>query len=459
MADRTVIKHVILLCMENRSFDHYFGALSLPPAKRTDVDGLSTPAPSIPDLNGQPVAAWQIDASDLPPVRPAFPDLPHAKSDMFANWNEGRNDGFVRTFQQKHANDVPKLDPPVLTIPMGYYTEQTLPVFYALAKQFTVCDNWFASTLSSTWPNRKYLHSGQRDGDDDTQLLPGTQGFQTTPIYALIEQSRNQDNAPLTWRSYFSDLPFLAFWYGFAATHALRNFSTIDSFVDDCREDTLPSVSIVDPPFSLADDHPPHDPALGQKFIGLVVDALTCSRSWDSSVLIILYDECGGFFDHKPPPASGVPGDLDATFGFRVPALIVSPYAKRGYASHTLHDHTSFIASLRELWDLPLAATGTKFGMRWPRANSFWDALDFTQEPLARGTYTGEPAADMNWAAGVRERLGTPLGQFESLLERIFVLPELKALDRRSDVFDTLGTMEDNVVTLKRMHDYETRGC
>jgi phospholipase C len=444
--------------MENRSFDHFLGALSLPPAGLADVRGLRLPPFSVPGADGQPVESWQIDATDPPLVPPNFPDVPHGKQDMLANFNGGKNDGFVQSYQKEHATDKPPLDEFQKKIPMGYYTENTLPVLYALAKEFTVCDTWFSSMLSSTWPNRKYLHSGQRDDDDDTQIFPGIKGFQTTPIYELLEQVLDPNGNALTWKSYFSDLPFLAFWYGFAARHALHNFATIESFVDDCRENTLPSVSVVDPPFTLADDHPPHDPALGEKFIGLVVDALTHSPAWDKSALVILYDEAGGFFDHVPPPLSGVPNDIDSNLGFRVPAIIVSPYARRGFASHTLHDHTSFIKSLQELWNLPLAATGNKFGIRWPHANSFWDVLNTAEQPRLRGTYTGDPRplAQINWASGIRDRLASPLGKFEGLLERIFVLPELKLLDRRADVYDTLGRMEHNVITLKRMHDYDS---
>jgi phospholipase C len=343
---------------------------------------------------------------------------------------------------------------------MGYYTHKTLPVLYSLAETFTVCDRWFSSMLSSTWPNRKYLHSGRRGTDDDTQIFPGITGFDTTPIYAFLEKQVDAKNKPLTWKSYYSDLPFLAFWYGFAARHALHNFGTIERFVDDCRDDTLPSVSIVDPPFTLADDHPPHDPALGQKFIGLVVDALTHSPAWEKSVLLIVYDEAGGFYDHVPPPKSAVEDDQDVNLGFRVPALVVSPYSKPG-TSHTLYDHTSFVATLKELWHLDeqLKEKGDEYGVRWPHANSFLDALDFdTKNPHPRGVYTGDPPplAQVNWASGIRDRLASPLGKFEALLERIFVLPELKALDRRPDVYDTLGKMEDKVVTLKRMHIYDT---
>ncbi len=456
MADKNPIEHIILLCMENRSFDHYLGALSLAPVSRGDIDGLSTPPRTVPDLTGAQVASWQIDALDPPAIGPDFPDVPHAKNDMLGNWNNGAHDGFVKTYQTEHKDADPPLDALRAIVPMGYYTQKTLPVLYTLAKEFTVCDKWFASVLSGTWPNRKYLHSGRRDDDDDTQVIPGIHGFQTTPIYHAIERAVDATGRPLTWKSYFSDLPFLSFWYGFAATHALHNFATIESFVDDCREDRLPSVSVVDPPFTLADDHPPHDPALGQKFIGLIVDALTNSPAWDKSALIILYDEAGGFYDHVAPPQSPIPNDIDAQLGFRVPALIVSPYARRGFASHVLHDHTSFVKSLQERWNLQLDPA--EFGERWPKANSIWDAFDFDQAPLARGTYTGQPLAGVNWASGVRDRLASPLGKFEALLERIFVLPELKMLDRRANVFDTLGKMEDNVVVLKRMQDYNTAG-
>jgi len=457
--DSSPIEHVILLCMENRSFDHYLGALSLPPLNR-DVDGLKIPPFKIPGANDAAVESWQIDVGDKPLVEPQFPDVPHGRQNMIDNFNEGKNDGFVRSYLKEHEGQKPPLTELQQKIPMGYYTRKTLPVLYSLAENFTVCDRWFSSMLSSTWPNRKYLHSGRRGTDDDTQIIPGVTGFDTTPIYAFLEKQVDRSGKPLTWRSYYSDLPFLAFWYGFAARHALHNFGTIERFVDDCRDDTLPSVSIVDPPFTLADDHPPHDPALGQKFIGLVVDALTHSPAWDKSVLLVVYDEAGGFYDHVPPPKSVIDDDQDANLGFRVPAIIVSPYSKPG-TSHTLYDHTSFVATLKELWNLDeqLKKQGNEYGVRWPRANSFLDALDFkTKTPIPRGVYTGDPPpmAQVNWASGIRDRLASPLGKFEGLLERIFVLPELKGLDRRPDVYDTLGKMEDKVVTLKRMHDYDS---
>ena len=263
--------------------------------------------------------------------------------------------------------------------------------------------------LSSTWPNRKYLHSGRRGADDDTQIIPGDHRLRHDAdlrVPRKAGRSRRQ-TADLEIVLQRSSVPRVL--VRVRRRHALHNFGTIERFVDDCRDDTLPSVSIVDPPFTLADDHPPHDPALGQKFIGLVVDALTHSPAWDKSVLLIVYDEAGGFYDHVPPPKSVIDDDQDANLGFRVPAIIVSPYSKPG-TSHTLYDHTSFVATLKELWNLDeqLKEQGNEYGVRWPRANSFLDALDFgTKNPIPRGVYTGDPR---RWRSELGQRHPRPLG-------------------------------------------------
>jgi phospholipase C len=275
-------------------------------------------------------------------------------------------------------------------------------------------------------------------------------GFQTTPIYGTIEDSVDPvTSLPLTWKCYYSDLPFLAFWYKFTAFH-LRNFASVEMFVDDCRAGTLPSVSVIDPPFTIADDHPPHDPQLGEKFIGLIVDALTTSQSWENSALVILYDESGGFYDHVAPPAAPEIDPVDTPLGFRVPAVIVSPYSKKR-ASHTVFDHTSVLRSIADRWNI---AFGSEFGTRWKFANPIWGEFDFTTPAKPGGIYSGSPLADLDWAKGVREQMSSPQGKFEGLLERIFVLPELKALDKRAEVFETLGRLEQKVITQKRMSLY-----
>jgi phospholipase C len=431
------IRHLIILMMENRSFDHYLGSLTL--EGRTDVAGLPNPLPAIADQNGNSVTSWSMDATP-----PGYPDPPHSWDAAHSDYNAGLNDGFVSQYQLQF----PTADP---NIPMGYYTRSTLPVYYALADQFTVCDAWHSSLLSSTWPNRKYLHSGKRDEDNDTQSLPTFPGFRTTPFYNVLEDTPNPEfpGSNLTWKCYFSDLPFLAFWYGFAARHATRSFASVADFVTDCLEDRLPTLSIIDPPFTIADDHPSHNPQLGQKFVGLIVDALTNSESWETSALLILYDENGGFYDHVPPPQAFEDPPEDNPLGFRVPALVISPYAKKKFACHTVFDHTSLMKSISERWNVDF---GPDSGTRWRQAPGIWnDCFDFNQPTIPQGIYTGDPLRDLNWGTGIHDLLVTEVNPLEGMLERIFLLPELKALDQRAHVFDTLISLERHVISLKRM--------
>jgi phospholipase C len=438
---RNRIEHLIILMMENRSFDHYLGSLSLAPENRQDVDGLTPSLATCKDVAGKPVPSWPMDGTP-----PTYPDPPHGWEAAHADYHDGANDGFVVQHQGQPSGG----PPPDPRMPMGYYTRKTLPILYALADRFTICDHWFASVLSSTWPNRKYLHSGRRDEDRDTQNIPLT-GFHTRPLYDALEDATDRSGARLTWKCYFTDIPFLAFWYGFAATH-LENFTHVVDFVQDCAEDRLPTVSIVDPPFTLADDHPAHDPRLGEKFIGLVVDALTHSDSWAKSTLLILYDENGGFYDHAPlPMPKETPASEDQPLGFRVPALVVSPFAQQRYCCKTEFDHTSVMKSIHTRWGVEF---GSDFGGRWPLANDIWaDCFDFTAPGLERGCYTGDPREifSLNWGSGIHEQLNRLPDTFLARLERILVLPELKALDRRAAVFDTLVRLEQRVIAVKRL--------
>jgi phospholipase C len=426
--------------MENRSFDHVFGALSL--AGRSDIAGISYPMKTNPAPDGSTVPQWCMDGA------PFTYNVPHRRRDAVEQYDSGEMDGFVKAYAMENPGD------PHWNIPMGFYTAQTFPVLYALASKFTVCDAWHSSMLSSTWPNRKYFHSGQRDGDDDTQTLPAFPGFGTTPLYRALETTPDpvRPGHTLTWKSYFSDLPFLAFWYAFAATH-LSSFATIDQFADDCMARSLPHISILDPPFTLADDHPPHNPGLGEKFIGLVVDALTTSPSWEDTLLLLLYDEHGGFFDHVTPPPPAVVGKWgDTPLGFRVPALIVSPFS--GKTSHDTFEHASFMNTVHQRWGVLFPEE--TYDVRWTGAQSIWSTLTETK-PLPTGIYTGvvdraDSIASLNWATGVYDRLGDDFQRFEGLLDRIFVLPELKTLDNRAEVFRSLSLFEHKVVTQKRMY-------
>jgi len=150
----------------------------------------------------------------------------------------------------------------------------------------------------------------------------------------------------------------------------------------------------------------------------------------------------------SPPQAFEEPVE-DNPLGFRVPALVVSPYAKKGFACHTVLDHTSVMKSINERWGVEF---GLEFGTRWKQAPGIWDScFDFDQEPIERGIYTGDPLLNINWGTRVHDLLTIEANPLEGMLERIFILPELKALDQRAQVFETLTSLEQRVISLKRM--------
>lgn len=443
------IKHLVILMMENRSFDHFLGSLSLLEG-RTDVDGLKASF-SNPDVNGDPVPVWDMDG-----IYSGYGDPPHGWDSQHGNWNEGAMDGFVKNYQASFPDD-PKT-------PMGFYTRKTLPVSYNLTDKFTICDRWFSSCLSSTWPNRKYLLSGKRDSDDDTQTLPPLPGFETTPFFDAFEDWINPDNGrKCTWKSYFSDLPFLAFWYRFAATHALSNFHTVLDFVTDCQQGTLPEVSIIDPPFGLADDHPSYDVRRGEKFIGLMIDALTVSDSWKDTALVLMFDENGAFYDHVAPPSTfdnGEEPDGDLPLGFRTPAIVISPYSGRKVC-HETFDHTSIMKSIYLRWGSETNNFDPAiFNKRWTMAPDIWSTcFDFDQEPIPAGSYTqSEVYKDFTWEQGIHQVMTQPPGGVLVNLERVFLLPTHGPLDNRAKLFDTLAAVEREVVRSKRLLDLRGKG-
>jgi phospholipase C len=276
-------------------------------------------------------------------------------------------DGFAASFAHTLARrKVPSPDPGVV---MRYHNASDLPVYHHLAEHFCVCDRWHSSVPGATWPNRLYALTGGADGSRDDKPKP-------PPIYGRNSFIRHLDAADVSWRWYAYDVgtlrcvdhDYLVGHHGrFAYVDrpklpwqtALEEELVIDedaaSFVEDAQRGKLAQVSWVDPNFkdvNLAhiqsnDDHPPSDVQDGQEFVFLVYNALASGPKWDRTLLLVLYDEHGGFYDHVPPPEA--PDDNPATFGrygIRVPALVVSPWVAGRSASHTLFDHTSIIKTI-----------------------------------------------------------------------------------------------------------------
>jgi phospholipase C len=251
----------------------------------------------------------------------------------------GANDGFVT----QHELDAPGSAHEV----MGYHVRAQLPVSYALADNYVLCERWFASVMGPTWPNRFYLNCATSGGMMSNDAVPGL-----PTIWDLLASEG------VSAANYYSDLPWV--WGGLANVETPYT-NTLDAFFDAAERGTLPSFSIVEPNYGVLpgseggnDDHPSHDITLGQIFLGSVYQALAQSPQWERCLLIITYDEHGGFYDHVSPPTAFDELREFQQLGFRVPSLVIGPHVRRGCVDGTQLDHVSPIATVTRRFGLPL---------------------------------------------------------------------------------------------------------
>lgn len=324
-AERGRIDTIVICMMENRSFDHVFGSLSLLEG-RTEVDGLVAGMTN-PDLGGNPIG---IEPNGGPCVDP---DPPHGWDSSRVAFDNGTNQGFVRAYLDDNG---PNASP---AIPMAYQTREMQPVSYALADEYALCQRWFSSVLTSTWPNRIYFHAAQSLGERSNDLPPGG-------IYDCRTIWDQLSDAGIDWAYYFTDLPTLALFGDRGYSDRLR---FIEQFHTDAALGLLPQVVCVDPGAGYNDDHPPHHPMLGQLFIGSIYQSLAASPHWESSLFILTYDEAGGFHDHVPPGTMDDDRSAEGfgQLGFRVPALVTGPYVKN-VVSDVVFDHTAALTFIQD---------------------------------------------------------------------------------------------------------------
>lgn len=321
------ITTLVILCMENRSYDHYLGARAL---EGLGGDGLLATM-SNPDLMGAPVPVF-------PETQSIFPDPPHSWDQSRVQFSSGQMDGFMQEYQRSRGSTIP---PHV----MGYYQREDLPFSWALADAYATSDRWFSSLLGPTWPNRMYLHSGQSGGLTEN-ILPTNGGIDWPSIHHQLNE------VGVDWGYYFQDLPFVPLFKDLDIEGKIHRVN--NDFWSDARDGILPAVTWIEPNFDLNDDHPPHHQGLGQQFMASVYSALAQSPQWENCMLVITYDEHGGFFDHVPPPKAD---DQRAAQGFdqlgvRVPAFVAGPYVKQGYVSSTVRDHCSVLSHITKLYEL-----------------------------------------------------------------------------------------------------------
>jgi phospholipase C len=321
-------------------------------------------------------------------------------------------DGFVTSV---HSNQ-----------PMGYYTPEVLPFAYSLAGTFALANRWFSSAPCPTYPNRRFLLAGTAFGGVTTD--PSTLSDPPPPRGTIFDQLQAHG---ITWRNYFTDVPMTAVIPSIVEHH-LANLALVSEFFEDCSKGTLPSVSFVDPEIGLLSDlakgldsvplikwvlthlgaqlssvggseEDPQDMYYGEKWAFSVVDAVLKSPAWPRTLLIYIYDEHGGYYDHVAPPgvippdnippalsATDVPGHYDI-YGPRVPGVIVSPYSRKSTAIDTVCDHTSVLATIEAKWNLPALT------YRDANANTVMDFLDpasaaFMTPPTLQGPSDSGPS-------------------------------------------------------------------
>jgi phospholipase C len=366
------IDHIVVLMLENRSFDHMLGYLSLPAEKggtgRADVDGLKGVDTNFNVYDG---VNYPIHPLDRTQFVGEVEDPDHAGDsvdEQLANGGQGFVANFARVSQARAAKANQSAPDPDLV--MGYYDANDLPVYDHLATEYCVVDRWFSAIPGATWPNRLYALTGQAAGSRDD--LP-------VPLYALPSFVRYLDEHNVGWRWYSFDPATLR-----AADPAYRftrhdRFAYVDarklstrerdvgdlaeegpSLLDDAAAGNLPSVSWIDPRFkdlrvlgpNSNDDHPPSDVIAGQDLVLTVYHALSSAPTWPKTLFVITYDEHGGFYDHVAPPSAVDDDPGVRRHGVRVPALLVSPLVTRGSSSTTLlgsdfyFDHTSIIKTI-----------------------------------------------------------------------------------------------------------------
>jgi phospholipase C len=387
----TDIQHVVILIQENRSFDHYFG--SYRGVRGFSDQSMAFQQPDPPFITDPPIGKllpFHLDTSKTNAA--CTHDITHDWVPQHKSWHNGVMDGFVTSRLAINSNDA------VLT--MGYYTRADLPFYYAVADAFTICDNYFCSVMGPTDPNRLYTMAASLDpdGKNGGPVLQTIVANRTT-FYGRLTYTTMPEQLQargISWKVYSS--PDETVLGGILSDNVLSYFKNFQDpasalhqnafgpqfpldFLADVLSGNLPQVSWLVGSV-LTSDHPPSPSIFGENILSLIITALTANPAlWAKTLLLVTYDENGGFFDHVAPTTAppGTPGEYvtapavpDPTvigspaitgpigLGFRVPMLIISPFSRGGFVPSDLFDHTSVLRFLE-----------TRFGAEVPNLSAW----------------------------------------------------------------------------------------
>jgi phospholipase C len=382
----TPIEHFVMLMQENHSFDNYFG--TYPGADGIPKDACMPVTPDEPGARSRKLPPGLTGALRTPPKRGIYEtrsgslcvkpfelgdsslDFSHNEPTFKRQYRGGRMDGFIDG-EARHGIGP---DPGV----MGYYTRRDLPYYWKIADRYVLFDRFFQSAAAGSIPNHMFWATGTV-GNPRGFNIP-REGFRMTTIFDRLEERG------ISWKFYVKDydprdnyktnqtspqvhwVPLLSFDRFLERPRLFRHIVDLDEYFEDARRGTLPKVAFIAP--AGQSEHPPGSLRAGERFVGSLINALMQSPLWDSSAFMWSYDDWGGFYDHVRPPQVDRFG-----YGFRVPALLVSPYARRGHIESTTLDFTSALKFIERNWDLePLAS-------RDARARTISGAFDFSKPP------------------------------------------------------------------------------
>ncbi|HTU31267.1 MAG TPA: alkaline phosphatase family protein [Solirubrobacteraceae bacterium] len=361
--------HIVVVMMENHSFDNLLGALAH--NGQPKADGLHFNAQGVATNTNPGVSGGKVQSFVIPNTAQA-PTVTQTWDATHQQINHGKMNGFVKSVSSDE--------------PMGYFPPDVLPFAYSFAATFPVANRWFCSAPCQTYPNRRFLMAATAYGD----IATNTASLEDAPPPngTIFDQL---DAQGISWANYFTDLPQTAIIPSIIEKYP-ANIQPIAAFHAACAAGTLPSVSFVDPEFGAVtdigapladlplltelgiyqgtqtlggDEESEQDMYYGEAWAYTVLQAVMNSPAWPRTLFIYTYDEHGGYYDHVPPPKAIAPDDIapqlqtgDAPGGYniygpRVPAIVASPYAKPGHVTNVVHDHTSVLATIERKWNLP----------------------------------------------------------------------------------------------------------
>jgi phospholipase C len=302
------IQHVVVIVQENHTFDNYFG--------------------TFPGANG-----IQNDPSWVQPfhLTGPIPNLCHSTACAHADYDGGKMDGFL---QSEDSN-----------MTFGYFDQSDIPYYWGLAQNYTLFDDYFTSEMGPSLPNHLYLVAAQDDHiaeSIDSQVTD-------LNIRSIADELQAANDSWAYYAPYTAgNENALGLISSVAHSPAMMaNMKSSDAFLTDLGNGSMPDVSYITAPDG-PNEHPPYGLAAGQAWVQSIISAVRASPYWGSTVILVTWDDYGGFYDHVTPPQVDKYGD-----GFRVPLLMISPFAKHGYIDHTFSDHTSIIKFIERVFGLP----------------------------------------------------------------------------------------------------------